>query len=174
MDVSFYEAHRDVELDLAGIERLIEGVEPTAAERRSRWPRAPSFACASWASGAVARAHVRGAAMRAQLRRCQPLSAQSRRRRGARDATHRRARVRVGRRRARAPIGHSLGSVIAYDALWDLSHERASGGPVDLFVTMGSPLATHFVRRRLRGAGRAARCLSGQHRRGSIFPRGAT
>ena len=51
-------------------------------------------------------------------------------------------------------IGHSLGSVIAYDTLWDLSHEAPpSRGRVDLFVTMGSPLATHFIRRRLRGCG---------------------
>jgi hypothetical protein len=47
-------------------------------------------------------------------------------------------------------IGHSLGSVIAYDTLWELSHEEPARGRVD-FVTIGSPLATHFVRRRLRG-----------------------
>ena len=48
-------------------------------------------------------------------------------------------------------IGHSLGSVIAYDVLWDLSNEGGDGR-VDLFITMGSPLATRFVRRRMRGA----------------------
>src|SRR4030095_7884082 len=49
-------------------------------------------------------------------------------------------------------IGHSLGSVIAYDTLWELSHEGRAER-VDLFVTMGSPLATRFIRRRMRGAG---------------------
>jgi len=49
-------------------------------------------------------------------------------------------------------IGHSLGSVIAYDTLWELSRERASEQGIDLFVTMGSPLATHFIRRKLCGS----------------------
>src|SRR5690606_14533750 len=39
-------------------------------------------------------------------------------------------------------IGHSLGSVIAYDALWELTHEHEDTRPVDLFMTLGSPLAT--------------------------------
>lgn len=53
-------------------------------------------------------------------------------------------------------IGHSLGSVIAYDALWELWHEERLTGRVDLFLTLGSPLGTHFVRSRLRGAHEAA------------------
>ncbi|MDX1562704.1 MAG: hypothetical protein R3305_07235 [Gammaproteobacteria bacterium] len=50
-------------------------------------------------------------------------------------------------------IGHSLGSVIAYDALWTLSRERAAAGRVDVLMTLGSPLATRFIRKGLRGAG---------------------
>ena len=49
-------------------------------------------------------------------------------------------------------IGHSLGSVIAYDTLWELSRERASAQRIDLFVTLGSPLATHFIQRKVRGS----------------------
>jgi hypothetical protein len=52
-------------------------------------------------------------------------------------------------------IGHSLGSVIAFDALWQLTHERSDRRKVDLFLTIGSPLATRFIRRGLRGADRA-------------------
>lgn len=52
-------------------------------------------------------------------------------------------------------MAHSLGSVIAWDTLWNLSHAtqpgRADAG-VDLFLTLGSPLGTRFVRRRLLGA----------------------
>jgi hypothetical protein len=51
-------------------------------------------------------------------------------------------------------IGHSLGSVIAYDCLWELSREERHAGRVDQFVTLGSPLATRFIRRALKGAGR--------------------
>ena len=48
-------------------------------------------------------------------------------------------------------IGHSLGSVIAYDTLWELSRQNVSG-TVSLFLTMGSPLATRFIRSHLQGA----------------------
>lgn len=51
-------------------------------------------------------------------------------------------------------IGHSLGSVIAYDTLWQLSRESGSEGRVDLLLTMGSPLATRFIRKGLKGADR--------------------
>jgi hypothetical protein len=49
-------------------------------------------------------------------------------------------------------IGHSLGSVIAFDTLWELTHVHRSSGEVSLLVTLGSPLATHFVQRSLKGA----------------------
>lgn len=47
-------------------------------------------------------------------------------------------------------IGHSLGSVIAYDTLWELTHQEQLHGKVD-FLTIGSPLGMHYVRRRLLG-----------------------
>ncbi|MDH5632798.1 MAG: hypothetical protein OEZ10_07360 [Gammaproteobacteria bacterium] len=47
-------------------------------------------------------------------------------------------------------IGHSMGSVIAYDALWELWHEEHNKGLVD-FLTIGSPLGSHFVQCRLLG-----------------------
>lgn len=49
-------------------------------------------------------------------------------------------------------IGHSLGSVIAYDTLWELTHEEHLPGKVDLFLTLGSPLGMRYVKRRLQGA----------------------
>jgi len=42
-------------------------------------------------------------------------------------------------------MGHSLGSVIAYDTLCELGGE----GIVDLFVTLGSPLGNRYVQQRL-------------------------
>jgi hypothetical protein len=48
-------------------------------------------------------------------------------------------------------IGHSLGSVIAYDTLWELSHLEQLPGKVDLFLTMGSPLGMNYVQRQLMG-----------------------
>jgi hypothetical protein len=49
-------------------------------------------------------------------------------------------------------IGHSLGSVIAYDALWELSQEEKFPGKIDLFLTLGSPLGMEYVQSRLLGA----------------------
>jgi hypothetical protein len=48
-------------------------------------------------------------------------------------------------------FGHSLGSVIAFDVLWELSHRFSVPGKVDLFLTIGSPLGLSFVRRQLLG-----------------------
>jgi len=47
-------------------------------------------------------------------------------------------------------IGHSMGSVIAYDTLWELSHEKANISKVDL-LTLGSPLGMRYVQKRLQG-----------------------
>jgi len=54
-------------------------------------------------------------------------------------------------------IGHSLGSVIAYDALWELSHVERDERCVDLFLTLGSPLASRLIRENLRGVTRQGR-----------------
>jgi len=47
-------------------------------------------------------------------------------------------------------IGHSLGSVIAYDTLWELTHRDRVKGKVD-FLTLGSPMGLHYIQRRLLG-----------------------
>ena len=48
-------------------------------------------------------------------------------------------------------IGHSFGSVIAYDTLWELSRRQACPHKVDLFLSMGSPLVMRYIRARLKG-----------------------
>lgn len=50
-------------------------------------------------------------------------------------------------------IGHSMGSIIAYDALWELDHLEGLKRCVDCFLTIGSPLGMHYVQRRLIGLG---------------------
>ena len=49
-------------------------------------------------------------------------------------------------------IGHSLGSVIAWDTLWELSRVDGVGGHVGLFLTIGSPLGQNVIQRNLKGA----------------------
>jgi hypothetical protein len=48
-------------------------------------------------------------------------------------------------------IAHSLGSVIAYDTLWELSHIEKLSGKIDCLLTIGSPLGMNYVQRRLLG-----------------------
>lgn len=48
-------------------------------------------------------------------------------------------------------IGHSLGSVIAYDTLWELSWQDKAPWRIETFLTLGSPLGMYYVQRRLKG-----------------------
>jgi hypothetical protein len=48
-------------------------------------------------------------------------------------------------------IAHSMGSVIAYDSLWQLSREEGHDARVDLLLTTGSPLGQNIVQRHLLG-----------------------
>lgn len=50
-------------------------------------------------------------------------------------------------------VGHSLGSVIAFDTLWELSWKDARPWHVDRFLSLGSPLGMFYVQRRLLGHG---------------------
>lgn len=50
-------------------------------------------------------------------------------------------------------IGHSMGSVIAWDTLWEMSRESGDDVRVDLLLTMGSPLGQRYIQRRLLGTG---------------------
>jgi hypothetical protein len=50
-------------------------------------------------------------------------------------------------------MAHSLGSVIAFDVLWELSRRRVCEIRIDRFVTIGSPLGLNFFQHRILGAG---------------------
>ena len=50
-------------------------------------------------------------------------------------------------------VGHSMGSVIAYDALWEMTHRDGDDAQVDQLLTMGSPLGQRYMQKRIRGSG---------------------
>ena len=55
-------------------------------------------------------------------------------------------------------IAHGTGSIVAFDALWQLSHaeehaESCNGLKVDVWLTLGTPLGDSMVRRELLGGG---------------------
>lgn len=57
---------------------------------------------------------------------------------------------------------HGTGCFVAYDVLWQLSHDEQfkadySGAKVDLWMTLGSPISDDKLRKQLLGAGRRAK-----------------
>jgi hypothetical protein len=151
----FYAMDRDISLDVDGIERLLTQ-ETTAEDRReiASWSRRLDLAARIVGDAVPLLGRLANPAIRAQLDDVL---------RYQRDVdgigTRIRALVREALESAWAArervllIGHSLGSVICYDTLWELSRERGADPRVDLFMTLGSPLATHVIRRGLRGVG---------------------
>jgi hypothetical protein len=151
-----YGEHRDFELDRAGVERLLARPDPTP-EEIAEIDALPRRIIRTWHRVADAlpvlgrlfisdRMHEALDDARRYLHDRDGVG--TRTRSGLRDLLVREAEA--GRRLI--VIGHSLGSVIAYDTLWELS--RRGHVHVDLFVTLGSPLGTRFVRAHLRGADR--------------------
>ena len=152
----FYGSERDIRLDLPGIERLLAQEAPTSQDRREidslnhrvlrLWHRVGD------SLPALGRWMARPALKLTMLEANRYLTNRDR------IATRVRALLRAPLEAAWAAgervllIGHSFGSVIAYDTLWELSREAGSPGRVELFVTLGSPLATQFIRRSLLGA----------------------
>jgi hypothetical protein len=151
----FYAMDRDISLDLAGIDRLLTQ-EATAQDRReiASWSRRLDVLARIVGDSVPLFGRLANSAIRAQLDDVL---------RYQRDAdgigTRIRALLHDALESAWAAgervllIGHSMGSVICYDTLWDLSRERGANPRVDLFMTLGSPLATRVIRRGLRGVG---------------------
>ncbi len=50
-------------------------------------------------------------------------------------------------------VGHSLGSAVAYDTLWELSRRDCNPWRCPLLLTLGSPLGMFYIQRRLLGHG---------------------
>jgi hypothetical protein len=151
-----YGEHRDFELDRAGVERLLARPEASPAEIATI-EALPRRVIRSWHRLADAvpvlgrffiseRMHAALDDARRYLTDRDGIG--TRTRNGLRDLLERKHAA--GHRLI--VIGHSLGSVIAYDTLWELA--RRSDVRVELFITLGSPLGTRFVRQHLKGAER--------------------
>ncbi len=152
----FHGEHRDIGMDLPGIERLIEQPEPSAEDLRE---------LGSWSRRLEHWSHLIGDAWPFLGRRFAPPTTRRLMHEATRYLKNRDgvgADVRAALRSTLEAawqdgarvllIGHSLGSVIAYDTLWELTHVRRASGEVSLLITLGSPLATHFVQRSLQGS----------------------
>ena len=151
----FYEEHRDIALDLPGIEELLRKSGPSeqdiaeAVSWRRRCLQA-LYGASDWlpfliprmASGQV-KLHIRD--LRRYIKNDNEIA----------EVIRRRLKVPLeAASLAGRPIllvAHSMGSVIAYDALWQLSRKEDRGVLVDQFLTMGSPLGQRFIQQHLMG-----------------------
>jgi len=156
--LGFYGEHGDIAVDQPGIDRLLAGQDSLAAdsqEARSlgrringvlyalsdRFPILTDIFATQRMQSRVAEMHryfsdQDGKASAARLMVAEAL------------------RLAWGNGQRVVLIGHSFGSVIAYDTLWELCHMQGNPGKVDLFLTMGSPLTMNYIRRRIKGANR--------------------
>lgn len=152
----FHGAHRDITVDMPAIERLLAQSEATRDDLRELH---------SWERRLLRWTHLIGDRWPFVGRRLAPASTRRLMHEANRYLKNRdgvgadvRAVLRgtleaAWLRNERVLLmGHSLGSVIAYDTLWELTHEHRASGEVSLFVTLGSPLGTRFVQRSLKGA----------------------
>lgn len=48
-------------------------------------------------------------------------------------------------------IAHSMGSVIAYDSLWEMTHSGRDTLELDMLLSMGSPLGQNLLQKKIRG-----------------------
>lgn len=158
----FYGVHADISADLSGIEAVIAGGGDPQRDRRAARSLHNRLTAAMYAIGdrfpvlsslfATRRMETRMAEINKYFRDQQGEGVYVRRM-----LKERLRQAWEGGRRV-VLIGHSFGSVIAYDTLWELTHDVARGernGEVELFMTMGSPLTMNYIRRRIKGAGQA-------------------
>ena len=159
----FYRVHRDLNLDLPAIEALLQqhgASEQDLAEAGAWQRRLLRLAYLLGDSLPFLIPKLADANMEMTLR---DVHRYVRNENGIADATRRLLAIPlIAAWRSGRPvllIAHSMGSVIAYDTLWKLSHTQDEKPQIDTLMTMGSPLGQKYVRRRLQGAK-----LSGDHR----------
>lgn len=152
---AFYGEHHDIELDRPGIDALLQLDSASACDRSEAqaWRRRLLRILYRLADSLPFRVPPLGNdALKLHLK---DLRRYVGNRNGIADATRAllKTPLREAARQGRPTllIGHSMGSVIAFDALWQLSHESEQRYPLDTLLTLGSPLGQKLIRNRLLG-----------------------
>jgi hypothetical protein len=152
---SFYKEHGDVSADLPGIERLLAGQDDEAQTLREA--RSPAHQITAFFYALADRfpplvRHFSTQAMQSRMgeigRYFANADGESVR---VRQLLVERLQEAWGRKQKVVLVGHSFGSVIGYDVLWELSRDGCEHS-VDLFLSLGSPLTMGYIRNRLQGA----------------------
>ena len=151
----FYGTHRDIGLDRAGIDAVVEQAAPGEKdiEEASSWLRRLTKAIYRFGDMLpFLIPHLASERMEVHLR---DLMRYERNKNGIADRVRQRLKISLlaaaGGERPILLIGHSMGSVIAYDSLWELCHEQGNPVRVDTFLTMGSPLGQRFIQKKIKG-----------------------
>jgi len=151
----FYGTHRDINLDLADIEAVLKKTEASAADKEivTSWQRRllrSLYRAADHLPFLIP--HFANEDVELQLR---DLRRYAKNDGDIAEIIRRDVKVRL---RAAASAGrpillyaHSMGSIIAYDTLWQLSHQPHEEVQIDLMLTTGSPLGQHLIQRLLKG-----------------------
>jgi len=151
----FYGEHYDINLDLAGIETLLKQQDPTAADIAE---------AVSWRRGLLRTIYKAGDILPFLIPRLADETLELHLRDLRRYTKNVNDIAEKTRRLLKDPLqmaaqadrpilllAHSMGSVIAYDALWQLSRGQSGEVSVDTLITLGSPLGQRYIQRRLLG-----------------------
>lgn len=151
----FYGEHRDFALDAASVDALVAQAEVAQRDKdeASSWlRRAGRWLYTLGDLMPFLIPHIANEHMELHLR---DLRRYGRNRNNI--AEHSRQMLKTPLRAARESnrpillIAHSMGSVIAYEALWQMSRANREEMYIDLLLTMGSPLGQRFIQKRIKG-----------------------
>lgn len=151
----YYGEYGSLDDDIPWIDRLLEGDGATEDDIRearhwSKWLTRLLYSIgdhAHWLTGALPDPRVR-AMIRDTLRYFDNTG-------GIADRIRNLVKHEIRRAREQSEsvcvVSHSMGTVIAYESLWSLTHDDRRSAGVELFLTLGSPLGMNYVQKRLLG-----------------------
>ncbi|MGI9272546.1 MAG: alpha/beta hydrolase [Woeseiaceae bacterium] len=151
----FYGEHRDIALDAASIDAVIAQTEASQRDKDEATSGMRKFARWMFTLGDLMPfliPHIATERMELHLR---DLWRYVQNRNDI--AQHTRQLLKKPLRQARDEnrpillIAHSMGSVIAFEALWQMSRADREAMHIDLLLTMGSPLGQHYIQKRIKG-----------------------
>jgi hypothetical protein len=153
----YYGEHESLDADIPWIERLIESEGASAADisearHWSRWLTRLLYSMgdhAQWSINWIPDPRVK-AMIQDTLRYFENTGGIADRIRGVVKNQIQKAAEQDG---SVCIVSHSMGTVIAYESLWEMTHEDRRPPAIGLFLTLGSPLGMNYVQRRLLGYG---------------------
>ena len=151
----FYGEHRDIALDAASIDALIAQDGPTQKDKEEAGSLLRRFARWVFALGDLLPfliPHIATERMELHLRDLRRYI--QNRNNIAQEIRQKLKEPLIEARDAQRPIlliAHSMGSVIAFEALWQMSRADRDPMYIDLLLTMGSPLGQRYIQRRIKG-----------------------